>query len=188
MNDLIFWAIHLCVVAIALAIVWVRMDATTKVMTKLVALQNDELGLVRKQTADAEEQTKLVEQREAQRVAAVSQISYQQKVLIDNTESSMNEILDRVKGIANDATSTLEQIKLISKAVVGEAVHHEQQAITNKQEAIQAENAAATAKTKAAVTIGALATKKRQLKKATQIINNEKKKNFVQRLLQPIGQ
>jgi hypothetical protein len=175
-------------VAIALGIVWVRLAATTKVMTKLVALQNDELALVRKQTADAEEQTKLVEQREAQRVAAVSQISYQQKVLIDNTESSMNEILDRVKGIANDATSTLEQIKLISKAVVGEAVHHEQQAISNKQEAIQAENAAAMAKTKVKVTSGALATKRRQLKKATQIINNEKKKNFVQRMLQPIGQ
>jgi hypothetical protein len=188
MNDLIFWAIHLCVVAIALAIVWIRLDATTRVMTKLVSLQNDELALVRKQTADAEEQTRMVEQREAKRVAAVNQITSQQKELIDKTESSMNELLGRVKGIAADATSTLEQIKAINKAVLGTAIEHKTEAIQAETMAEKATNQAASARTKVAVTRGALAQKKRQLKQATQVIAKEKKKNFVQRMLQPVGQ
>lgn len=187
MNDLLFWGIHLCVVAIALAIVWVRLDATTRVMTKLVTLQNDELSLVRKQTADAEEQTRLVEQREAKRVEAVNQITSQQKELIDNTESSMNDLLGRVKGIAADVTTTLEQIKTINNAVLGTAIEHKQQAIHAESVATQEANAAASARTKAAITSGALAQKKRQLKKATQVIAKEKKKNFVQRIFQPIN-
>jgi uncharacterized membrane protein YdfJ with MMPL/SSD domain len=187
MNDLIFWGIHLCVVAIALAIVWVRLDATTRVMTKLVTLQNDELALVRKQTADAEEQTRLVEQRETKRGEAVTQITSQQKELIDNTESSMDELLGRVKGIATDVTSTLDQIRTINKAVLGTAIEHKAEAIHAEGVATQATKEAVSARTKAAMTSGALAQKKRQLKKATQVIAKEKKKNFVQRIFQPIN-
>lgn len=195
MNDLIFWGVHLCVVAIAMAIVWIRLDATTRVMSKLVTLQNDELALVRKQTADAEEQTRLVEQREVKRVEAVNQITSQQKQLINKTESSMNDLLERVKGIASDVASTLEQIRAINKAVLGTAVEDKQKAIQAegtaiqaKSVAIEAQGAAAHARSKAAVTGGVLEQKKRQLKRATQVIAKEKKKNFVQRMLQPIGQ
>lgn len=187
-NDLIFWGVHLCVVAIAMAIVWVRLDATTRVMTKLVTLQNEELALVRKQTENAEEQTKLVEQREVKRVEAVNQITSQQKRLIDNTETSMSDLLDRVKGIAGDVTSTLDQIKTINKAVLGTAVEDKQKAIQAEDSAVQAQGAAAYARTKAAITGSALAQKKRQLKRASRVIAKEKKKNFVQRIFQPIGQ
>jgi hypothetical protein len=181
MNDLIFWSIQICIIAIALGIIWIRLDATGKVMSKLVTLQNDELVFVKKQTADADAQTKLVEANEAKRVEAFNQIMAQQRILMDNTETSTNEILNRVKGIASDVTATLDQIKIISKAVVGEAVLHE-------QNAVQAKDIAASVKTKAAITSGALAVKKRQLKKATQVIAKEKQKNPIQRMLQPIGQ
>jgi hypothetical protein len=195
MNDLIFWGIQICIIAIALGIIWIRLDATGKVLVKLVSLQNDELVSVRKQTRDAEDQTKLIKENEDKRLDAFKQITTQQKVLMDNTEASTNDILDRVKVIASDVTTTLDQIKLISKAVVGEAVLHEQKAIqaegaanTAKQQAIQAEGVAAKAKTKAAATSGALAQKKRQLNKATQVIATEKKKNPLQRMFQPVGQ
>lgn len=181
MNDLIFWGIHLCVIAIALGIIWIRLDATTRVMTKLVTLQNDELVLVKKQTASAEEQAKSAEQRDTNEANAL-------RGLIISHETSTNELMGKVKEIAGDITSTLDQIKIISKAVVGEAIIHEEDARTNKQAAIQAEGAAISAKTKAAITSGALATKKRQLRNATQVITREKRKNPIQRMFQPVGQ
>jgi hypothetical protein len=195
MNDLLFWGIQMCIIAIALAIIWVRMDATGKVLVKLINLQNDELASVRKQTADADNQTKLIKENEDKRLEAFKQITAQQKVLMDNTEASTNDILERVKVIAKDVTTTLDQIKIISEAIVGEAVLHEQKAkqaegvaTTAKQKAIQAEGAAIKAKNKATATSGALATKKRLLNKATQVIDTEKKKNPLQRMFQPIGQ
>lgn len=188
LNDLIFWGIHLCVVAIALGIVWIRLDATARVMTKLVQLQNDELALVKRQTESAEEQTRLVEQREQKRTEAVNLIMAQQKKLIDDNDNYMKDIQIRVTKISEDVTATLEQIKAISKAVVGTAIEKEQEANHASSVAVNAQSTAAKAKSKIGAVSGALAQKKKQLYRANKVIANEKKKNVVQRIFQPIGQ
>ena len=187
-NDLIFWGIHLAVVGIALGIVWTRLDATAQVMTKLVTLQNDELALVKRQTQNAEEQTRLVEQRELKRVEAVNLIMSQQKQLLDESHQSMEDILSRVKGIAGDVATTLDQIKLISKAVVGTAIEKEQEAKQAEDVALNAQGAAHQARSRAAAASGALAQKKRRLNKVNRVIAKEKQKNPLQRMFQPIGQ
>src|SRR4029077_5340572 len=55
-NDLLFWGFHLCIVAISLAIVWTKIEATNDAMRKLLLAQQEELVLVRQQAQVAEEQ------------------------------------------------------------------------------------------------------------------------------------
>jgi beta-galactosidase/beta-glucuronidase len=180
-NDLLFWGVHILLIVVCMGAIWSRLDATTKVMLKLVNLQNSEITF-------AKEQTELAKQQEAQKAkevqetrAALDTIIAQQKSLMDSNETSMQELLRTVNHVESDVASSLEQIKLISKSVVGSAEH-------SQQKAIDAQGAALNAKAQANVVKGALAQKKKQLKNATKVITKEKKKNFVQRIFQPIGQ
>jgi len=53
-NDLIFWGMQLALVAISLAIVWSRLNATNRAIENLFRAQGEELVLVRQQTEAAQ--------------------------------------------------------------------------------------------------------------------------------------
>jgi hypothetical protein len=54
LNDLLFWGCHLLVVAISLAIMWVKVDGTTRALKKLLVAESQELELVKGQALAAQ--------------------------------------------------------------------------------------------------------------------------------------
>jgi hypothetical protein len=138
-NDLLFWGFHLCIVAISLAIVWTKIEATNDALRKLLLAQQEELVLVRQQAQVAEEQAMKAQEKERTRAI---QLTAATKI--------MDGVLERVNRIQDDITSSLEQGHTISQSVL--AISHTVLDASNQSHAasIQAVNAADTAANAAA--------------------------------------
>jgi hypothetical protein len=138
-NDLLFWGFHLCIVAISLAIVWTKIEATNDALRKLLLAQQEELMLVRQQAQIAEAQAMKAQEKERTRAI---QLTAATKI--------MDGVLERVNRIQDDITSSLEQGRTISQSVL--AISHTVLDASNQSHAasIQAVNAASTAANAAA--------------------------------------
>src|SRR5258707_3811212 len=53
LNDLLFWGIHLFVIAVALAVVWYKIDKLPGAVGRLLNAQNEELTVVLKTSGPA---------------------------------------------------------------------------------------------------------------------------------------
>src|SRR5258708_3134591 len=93
-NDLLFWGVHLCVVGIALAVVWTKIDSLTAAMRTLIALQNKEVELVQRQAHIAE-------------VAAVNAQAAEHTRALQVTASIA--VLDRIVGNVNAAQADIQK-------------------------------------------------------------------------------
>jgi hypothetical protein len=106
-NDLIFFAVQLCVLAIGLAIVWNRIEATNQAVLTLLKAQETEITIAKAQAADAHEQA--LQSRAAERTRATQ---------LAETTLVLQGVLDRVSKVQGDITATLDQIRAINQSVL----------------------------------------------------------------------
>jgi hypothetical protein len=106
-NDLLFWAVQICIMAIGLAIVWSRIEATNKAVLQLLKAQDQELVIVRQQANEAHEQALAARAAEQQRA-----------IQLANATTLMNGVLERVSHVQDDITQTLEQMRNINAGVL----------------------------------------------------------------------
>jgi hypothetical protein len=64
LNDLLFWGVQLCLLAIALAILWSKLDNTAAIMAALLRAQEREVEMVRRQALDQQAAAELARQAE----------------------------------------------------------------------------------------------------------------------------
>lgn len=133
-NDLLFWGIHLMVVAISLGIMWVKIDSLTRVMRDLLAAQNRELAVSQAQALKAEEATERARQaentRSLQLVAGI-------KV--------MDSVVSRVNAIQADIKTTLAKTNEINQLVLSQSEATKAAALQSQQAAVTAAGAAKNA-------------------------------------------
>jgi hypothetical protein len=106
-NDLIFFAVQICILAIGLGIVWTKIEATNQAVLILLKAQEQEITIVRKQAADSEAQA--LQSRAAEHTRAIQ---------LGATTNVLSGVLERVNKVQNDITATLEQIKRINENVL----------------------------------------------------------------------
>ena len=106
-NDLLFWAVHLCVVAVALAIVWSKIDSTNQALGKLLRAQEEEVTLTRTQTAAAQEQLAFAKEFELKRSAAVASVL----TSVGQIQADVNATLDQVREINKSMLELMRQSK-----------------------------------------------------------------------------
>jgi hypothetical protein len=147
-NDLLFWGAHLCIVAISLAIVWSKINSLSVAIGKLLDSQVQELVLVKRQVASAEEQTALFKAQEEQRVEQAKR----NRVALDLMMTSMTEIqaairknLEETQGISAQFVEIAEQSKQASL----QAANASQSAVGAAK---SAENAAVSAAARSSAT------------------------------------
>jgi hypothetical protein len=138
-NDLIFFAVQICILAIGLAIVWSRIEATNQAVLTLLKAQEQEITIARQQALDAHEQA-----------LAARAAEHQRAIQLSATTDVLSGVLERVGKVQNDITSTLEQIRSINEnvLVVSKSVLEVSEA--TKASSIQAANTAESAAAAAA--------------------------------------
>jgi hypothetical protein len=106
-NDLLFFGVQICLLAIGLAIVWARIEATNQAVVQLLKAQEQEITIAKEQAADAHEQAMAARAAEQQRA-----------VQLASTTQVLQGVLERVSKVQNDITQTLEQIRGINQNVL----------------------------------------------------------------------
>jgi hypothetical protein len=149
-NDLLFWGVHLCVVALSLAIMWVKIDGIVKSMKLVIAAQEQELRTVQKQAFQdlgaAQEARNAEHQRSLQFQAATGSLN----VVL----SQVSEIQGDIKKMLATATEINNRVLAQSEATKSAAI----QAQSAAQNAAGAASGAAGAATRAAAASGHTAT------------------------------
>jgi hypothetical protein len=182
LNDLLFWGAHLMVVAISLAIIWSKLDSTTRALLKIVDAQNQELSVTQEQAVSAKRQA---EQAEITRAIAAEEARQTKEtlrsVLIQQGEfrklalENFAETSSRFDAIQTNVLATLDQIKSLQSRLAGTAK-------TSQIKAVTAEAIADSATVKARNLGGALAVKRRQLRRVGKKLTTLKDRNLVQRV------
>jgi hypothetical protein len=106
-NDLIFWAVQLCVLAAGLAVVWTKIEATNKAVLLLLQAQEKEIVITRKQADEAHEQA-----------LAARAAEHQRAIQLSATTDVLSGVLERVGKVQDDITQTLEQMRSINENVL----------------------------------------------------------------------
>jgi len=120
LNELLFWGIHLAIVAISLGIMWVKIDGNTKALKTLIAAQDKELELVRQQVlveaTSAQEEHKAEQQRSIQFSAAFAALSAIQADVKDALNKST-----QTNNLVLEAAQATEKAALESKSAASGA-------------------------------------------------------------------
>jgi hypothetical protein len=106
-NDLLFFGVQICLLAIGLAIVWSKIEQTNQAVIQLLKAQEQEIVIAKNQAADSHEQALAARAAENQRATQLA-----------NTTEVLNGVLDRVRKVQDDITATLEQIRSINENVL----------------------------------------------------------------------
>jgi chromosome segregation ATPase len=106
-NDLLFWGCHLCVVAIALAIVWTKLDKNTEVLRRVLDAQAGEMATLERQLKALEEQRALLQAQGKEREQELR-----------DAHATLANMLTGVGKIQSDITQTLDRTKAISESVL----------------------------------------------------------------------
>jgi hypothetical protein len=147
-NDLLFWGVHLCVVAVSLAIVWYKIDHLSGGIRMLLDSQVQELSLVRRQVASVEEQTALTKAGEEQRSEQVKRNRQALDLMLTSMtdiQASIRKNLEETQGISAHFLEVAEQSKQASLL----AANASQSAVNASK---SAENAAAAAAARSSAT------------------------------------
>jgi hypothetical protein len=91
-NDLLFWGAHLAIVAISLGIMWVKFEANSKALEKLLKAQNREIDLVRAQALKADEVAQTAQNAERQRSLAFTAAQRQIEALVAQTQGIQTDV------------------------------------------------------------------------------------------------
>jgi len=126
-NDLLFWGFHLFVVAVALAIIWYKIDKLSGAIGQLLNAQNQELAIVQKQ-ADAATESAI----------RASQAEHTRALQFQAATNVLAGVLDKVSKIQEDVAATLNQTQGISQTVLDVSLQA-------KSASLQAANAASNA-------------------------------------------
>jgi hypothetical protein len=207
-NDLIFWGAHLCIVAIALAMVWGRIDRLTHAIAELVKYTAKE---------DAQRATEVSAMQETLKeiirgtnnnfitASAARQTLYDSITKeIDEAAKARDELLNRVNNAESEVTNSVQVMissmdemrgELESKVAkiqidvaasllqinkIAEQIGATAQQKQQDAQAAQAE--AQMAHVAAAKVRGALAHKTHQLSKANTFIQKQQKRNVIERI------
>ncbi len=127
LNDLLFWGFHLFVIAVALAVVWYKIDKLSGAIGRLLNAQNEELTVVRKQADAATESA--IRAGQAERTRALQ---------FQAATNVLAGVLDKVGKIQEDVALTLNQTQGISQTVLDVSLQA-------KSASLQAANAASNA-------------------------------------------
>jgi hypothetical protein len=138
-NDLLFFGVQICLLAIGLAIVWARIEATNQVVVQLLKAQEQEITIARRQADDAHEQA--VASRAAE---------HQRAIQLGTTTQVLQGVLERVSKVQDDITATLEQIRNINENVLTVSKSVLEVAETTKTASVQAASTAQSAASAAA--------------------------------------
>jgi hypothetical protein len=138
-NDLIFFAVQICILAIGLAIVWARIEATNQAVVQLLKAQEEEIIIARRQAADAHEQS-----------LAARAAEHQRAIQLGTTTQVLQGVLERVSKVQDDITATLEQIRNINENVLTVSKSVLEVAETTKTASVQAAGTAQSAASAAA--------------------------------------
>jgi transglutaminase/protease-like cytokinesis protein 3 len=138
-NDLLFWAMQICILAIGLAIVWARIEATNQVVVQLLKAQDQEISIARKQADDAHEQA-----------LAARAAEHQRAIQLSTTTQVLQGVLERVSKVQDDITATLAQIRAINESVLGVSKSVLEVAEATKTASVQAASTAQSAASAAA--------------------------------------
>jgi hypothetical protein len=137
-NDLLFWGIHLCIVAISLGIIWLKVDSLTQAIRQILVAEERANTLLAQELRNAEGATALAQQAERQR-------SIQLTAATNVLGGVMQQVTDIRGDIKETLAKTLETNKIVlaqSEATKTAALHSEQAA---QNAAGAANQAAATA-------------------------------------------
>jgi hypothetical protein len=149
-NDLLFWGVHLSVIGLSLAIMWVKVDGIVMAMKRVIAAQEQELRMVQKQALQDEGAAQ--EARNAER---------QRNVQFQAAAGSLNVVLSQVSEIQGDIKKTLATATEINTRVLAQSEATKSAAIQAQsaaQNAAGAASGAAGAATRAAAASGHTAT------------------------------
>jgi hypothetical protein len=138
-NDLLFWALQMCILAIGLAIVWARIEATNQAVVQLLKAQDEEIVIARKQTDEFHEQA-----------LAARGAEHQRAIQLYDTTEVLKGVLERVGKVQDDITATLEQIRNINENVLAVSKSVLEVAEATKTASIQAADTAQSASVAAA--------------------------------------
>jgi hypothetical protein len=137
-NDLLFWGVHLLIVAISLGIMWVKVDGLAKAMRTILAAENQQAKTLIKQAQEAEAAT--IRAQQAEHVRSIQ---------FDAATRVLNGVLQQVGDIQADIKTTLAKTQETNQLVLAQSQATNQAALSSEQAATQAagaaKNAAATA-------------------------------------------
>ena len=117
-NDLLFWACHLTLVGISLAIVWIKVDRTAEALQKLLKAQSEEIEIARAQTVKADLAYAASHKAELQRSVDVQTANEALKSLVaqvQNNQHSIKDNQDSISAIIDGVNKTNELILAASK-------------------------------------------------------------------------
>jgi hypothetical protein len=163
-NDLIFWGIHLAIVAISLGIIWVKVDRTAEVLAALLKAQNSELEVARAEALKAEEAYKASRKAEQQRSVDVQAAQASLAALVTdvrNNQQSIKANQDSIRDILDTVSQTNQLVLRASQEAQAAAIGSEHAAEAAAGGARAAAGAATTAASRAsaaAATSGRTAT------------------------------
>jgi hypothetical protein len=146
LNDLLFWGVQLSLVAISIAIIYTKLENTSKILRALLSEQDSELDLVKGQVRKADALAE--EARQAARDAA-----HERSIAFERTEQRMQDLVGRVNQIQADVHDALKKSTETNQLVLEAAKESKQAADESKVAA----GSAATEASKAAGTAGAAA-------------------------------
>jgi hypothetical protein len=143
-NDLLFWSIHLCIVAISLGIIWLKVDSLTQAIRQILVAEERANTLLAQELRNAEAATIVAQQAERTR-------SIQLTAATNLMDGVMRQVTDIQTDIKLSLTKTLETNRLVleqSEATKAAALQSQQAA----QNAAGAAGSAAGAASRAAAT------------------------------------
>jgi hypothetical protein len=138
-NDLLFFGVQICLLAIGLAIVWSKIEQTNQAVVQLLKAQEQEITIAKQQASDADEQA--LQARAAERQRAVQ---------LASTTQVLQGVLVRVSQVQNDITQTLEQIRTVNNNVLTVAKSVLEVSEATKTASVQAASTAESASISAA--------------------------------------
>ena len=153
-NDLLFWAVHLLVVAISLGIMWIKVDALANAMREILL-------------AEQKSNATLVAQAQSEQVATIQaqQAEHTRSLQLDAATKILDGVLRQVSDIQADIKATLVKTNEINQLVLAQSEATKTAALQSetaaKSAAGAAQNAAATAGSAAGAAYRAAATSSR---------------------------
>jgi hypothetical protein len=102
LNDLLFWGVQLLVVAISIAIIYSKLEATAQILRALLSEQDSELQIAKAQAGKADALAE--EARQAAREAAQQRLK-----AFERAEQRMEDLVGRVSQIQADVKDALKK-------------------------------------------------------------------------------
>jgi hypothetical protein len=133
-NDLLFWGIHLCIVAISLGIMWLKVDSLTKAIRQILVAEERANTILAQQLGNAEAATITAQQAERQR-----------SIQLSTATAVLGGVMRQVTDIRGDIKETLARTLETNQIVLAQSEATKAAAVQSQQAAQNAAGAAGSA-------------------------------------------